>query len=88
MPSQVSSGIVNVTDAVAHTNKLGSYITYTDRDEAIWMDHLDQQNSLSVDGYNYTSRIWKSPPAFSLTNKIIWRQRSVFSFRNDFLTKD
>ena len=57
MPSRVSSGTVNVIDAVAHTNKLGSYINYTDRDEAILIDHLGQQNSLSVDGYNYTSRI-------------------------------
>ena len=54
MPSRVSPGIVNVTDFVAaHAKKFGSYINYIDRDEAIRMDHFDQQNILSVDGYNH-----------------------------------
>lgn len=54
MPSRVSPGIVNVTDFVAaHAKKFGSYINYIDRDEAIRIDHFDQQNILSVDGYNH-----------------------------------
>ncbi|GEL39304.1 hypothetical protein LPA06_21550 [Lacticaseibacillus paracasei subsp. tolerans] len=36
MPSQVSSGIVNVIEFVAaHAKNFGSYVNYTDRDEAI-----------------------------------------------------
>ncbi|WP_339325639.1 relaxase MobL, partial [Lacticaseibacillus rhamnosus] len=51
MPNRVSPGIVNVTDFVAaHAKKFGSYINYIDRDEAIRIDHFDQQNILSVDG--------------------------------------
>jgi hypothetical protein len=54
MPNRVSPGIVNVTDFVAaHAKKFGSYINYIDRDEAIRIDHFDQQNILSVDGYNH-----------------------------------
>ena len=54
MPSRVSPGIVNVTDFVAaHAKKFGSYINYIDREEAIRIDHFDQQNILSVDGYNH-----------------------------------
>lgn len=67
MPSQVSRGIVNVIEFVAaHAKKFGSYVNYTDRDEAIWIDHFDQQNSLSVDGDNhYIENLKKSSGIFT-----------------------
>ena len=49
MPNRVSPGIVNVTDFVAaHAKKVGSYINYTGRDEAIRIDHFDHQHILSI----------------------------------------
>lgn len=75
MPNRVSPGIVNVTDFVAaHAKKFGSYINYIDRDEAIRIDHFDQQNILSVDGYNHYMENPKNLPASSLTSTIIWHQ--------------
>ena len=70
MPNRVSPGIVNVTDFVAaHAKKFGSYINYIDRDEAIRIDHFDQQNILSVDGYNhYMENPKKSSGIFTIAS--------------------